>query len=112
MVECYNSPYLLTCKIAVSYCVLKECSKGTARCVTFTCPLLNMTDSAKIYVRSRLWNSTMLEVSSQATVTHTNICAYVHTHTDFIINVISNLKELSWIVRYVFICVYKMCWFE
>uniref|UniRef100_A0A3Q3VQM3 Uncharacterized protein n=1 Tax=Mola mola TaxID=94237 RepID=A0A3Q3VQM3_MOLML len=40
---------------------LLECSKGTARCVTFTCPLLNMTDSAEIYVRSRLWNSTMLE---------------------------------------------------
>ncbi|KAE8284387.1 Integrin alpha-3 CD49 antigen-like family member C Galactoprotein B3 [Larimichthys crocea] len=40
---------------------LLECSKGTARCVTFTCPLLNMTNSAKIYVRSRLWNSTMLE---------------------------------------------------
>ncbi|XP_062298399.1 integrin alpha-3b [Scomber scombrus] len=38
-----------------------ECSKGTARCVTFSCPLLNMTDSAKIYVQSRLWNSTMLE---------------------------------------------------
>ncbi|XP_068439237.1 integrin alpha-3b isoform X2 [Clinocottus analis] len=40
---------------------LLECSKGTARCVTFTCPLLNMTDSAQIYVQSRLWNSTMLE---------------------------------------------------
>ncbi|XP_074518763.1 integrin alpha-3b [Halichoeres trimaculatus] len=40
---------------------LLECSKGTARCVTFTCPLLNMTNSAKIHVRSRLWNSTMLE---------------------------------------------------
>ncbi|XP_054454741.1 integrin alpha-3b [Anoplopoma fimbria] len=40
---------------------LLECSKGTARCVKFTCPLLNVTDSAKIYVRSRLWNSTMLE---------------------------------------------------
>ncbi|KAI3365602.1 hypothetical protein L3Q82_010686 [Scortum barcoo] len=40
---------------------LLECSAGTARCVTFTCPLLNMTDSAKIYVRSRLWNGTMLE---------------------------------------------------
>lgn len=43
-----------------------ECSKGTARCVTFTCPLRNMTDSAKIYVRSRLWNSTMLEEYSKA----------------------------------------------
>ncbi|XP_069373483.1 integrin alpha-3b isoform X2 [Paralichthys olivaceus] len=45
---------------------LLECSKGTARCVKFTCPLLNMTDSAKIYVRSRLWNSTMLEDYSNA----------------------------------------------
>lgn len=45
---------------------LLECSKGTARCVTFTCPLLNMTNSAKIYVRSRLWNSTMLEDYSNA----------------------------------------------
>ncbi|XP_008300957.1 integrin alpha-3b [Stegastes partitus] len=40
---------------------LLDCSKATAKCVTFTCPLLNMTKSAKIYVRSRLWNSTMLE---------------------------------------------------
>ncbi|XP_003961522.3 integrin alpha-3b [Takifugu rubripes] len=38
-----------------------ECGEGTARCVTFSCPLLNMTDSAKIHVRSRLWNGTMLE---------------------------------------------------
>ncbi|XP_056221249.1 integrin alpha-3b isoform X2 [Seriola aureovittata] len=47
---------------------LLECSKGTARCVKFRCPLLNMTDSAKIYVRSRLWNSTMLEDYSNAEV--------------------------------------------
>ncbi|KAM9336229.1 integrin alpha-3b [Symphorus nematophorus] len=40
---------------------LLDCTIRTARCVTFTCPLLNMTDSAKIHVRSRLWNSTMLE---------------------------------------------------
>ncbi|XP_068611056.1 integrin alpha-3b [Brachionichthys hirsutus] len=40
---------------------LLECSKGTARCVTFTCPLLNVTDGATIHVRSRLWNGTMLE---------------------------------------------------
>lgn len=38
-----------------------DCEKGTAQCQTFTCPLLNMTNSAKIHVRSRLWNSTMLE---------------------------------------------------
>ncbi|XP_060951066.1 integrin alpha-3b [Limanda limanda] len=45
---------------------LLECSKGTARCVKFACPLHNMTDSAKILVRSRLWNSTMLEDFSNA----------------------------------------------
>lgn len=45
---------------------LLECSKRTARCVTFTCPLLNMTNSAKIIVRSRVWNSTMLEDYSNA----------------------------------------------
>uniref|UniRef100_A0AAQ4PKZ5 Integrin, alpha 3b n=1 Tax=Gasterosteus aculeatus aculeatus TaxID=481459 RepID=A0AAQ4PKZ5_GASAC len=45
---------------------LLECSKGTARCVTLTCPLPNMTDSAEVYVRSRLWNSTMLEDYSNA----------------------------------------------
>ncbi|XP_017157196.1 integrin alpha-3b isoform X1 [Poecilia reticulata] len=38
-----------------------DCSVGTARCVKFTCPLLNMSRTAKIRVRSRLWNSTMLE---------------------------------------------------
>lgn len=45
---------------------LLECSKGTARCVTFTCPLLNVTEKAEIYVQSRLWNSTMLEDYSNA----------------------------------------------
>ncbi|XP_033840322.1 integrin alpha-3b [Periophthalmus magnuspinnatus] len=45
---------------------LLDCSKGTARCWTFTCPLLNMTNSAQIYVRSRLWNGTMLEDYSNA----------------------------------------------
>ncbi|XP_041829357.1 integrin alpha-3b isoform X2 [Melanotaenia boesemani] len=43
-----------------------DCSQGTLKCVTFTCPLLNMTTSAQIYVRSRLWNSTMLEDYSNA----------------------------------------------
>uniref|UniRef100_A0A3Q1ELN9 Integrin, alpha 3b n=1 Tax=Acanthochromis polyacanthus TaxID=80966 RepID=A0A3Q1ELN9_9TELE len=51
-----------TCVIVfLFHFVLKECSKGTAKCVTFTCPILNMTNSAEIYVQSRLWNSTMLE---------------------------------------------------
>uniref|UniRef100_A0AAX7SQ70 Integrin alpha-2 domain-containing protein n=1 Tax=Astatotilapia calliptera TaxID=8154 RepID=A0AAX7SQ70_ASTCA len=45
-----------------------DCSKGTAKCVTFTCPLLNVSNSATIYVRSRLWNSTMLEDYSDAFV--------------------------------------------
>uniref|UniRef100_A0A3Q2P1S2 Integrin, alpha 3b n=1 Tax=Fundulus heteroclitus TaxID=8078 RepID=A0A3Q2P1S2_FUNHE len=43
-----------------------DCSKATANCVNFTCPLHNMSDSAEIYVRSRLWNSTMLEDYSNA----------------------------------------------
>uniref|UniRef100_A0A6Q2XUL8 Integrin alpha-2 domain-containing protein n=1 Tax=Esox lucius TaxID=8010 RepID=A0A6Q2XUL8_ESOLU len=42
-------------------CVVKECSLGTAHCVTFTCPLVNMSSSAKIIVRARVWNSTLLE---------------------------------------------------
>ncbi|XP_051958979.1 integrin alpha-3-like [Xyrauchen texanus] len=56
---------------------LLECSKQTARCLTFSCPLLNMSTQAEIKVRSRVWNSTMLEdyanafrvqVRSQATL--------------------------------------------
>uniref|UniRef100_A0A673FX51 Integrin alpha-3-like n=1 Tax=Sinocyclocheilus rhinocerous TaxID=307959 RepID=A0A673FX51_9TELE len=38
-----------------------ECSKRTARCVTFSCPLHNMSSQAEIRVRSRVWNSTLLE---------------------------------------------------
>ncbi|XP_052334349.1 integrin alpha-3-like [Oncorhynchus keta] len=40
---------------------LLECSRWTAHCVTFTCPLINMSTSANIIVGSRVWNSTMLE---------------------------------------------------
>ncbi|KAM8730255.1 integrin alpha-3b isoform 2-T2 [Acanthopagrus schlegelii] len=61
-----NQPHIIEPQAAIRLGPRKEshslaCADGTARCVTFTCPLLNMTDSAKIYVRSRLWNSTMLE---------------------------------------------------
>ncbi|KAK7167892.1 hypothetical protein R3I94_002072 [Phoxinus phoxinus] len=38
-----------------------NCTKGSALCQTFTCPLLGMNTSAKIIVRARLWNGTMLE---------------------------------------------------
>ncbi|XP_054908189.1 integrin alpha-3-like isoform X2 [Poeciliopsis prolifica] len=37
-----------------------SCSSG-ARCVKFSCPLLNMNNSATLTVKSRLWNSTMIE---------------------------------------------------
>lgn len=37
-----------------------SCSSG-ARCVKFSCPLLNINNSATLMVRSRLWNSTMIE---------------------------------------------------
>ncbi|XP_052466887.1 integrin alpha-3-like isoform X2 [Carassius gibelio] len=43
-----------------------ECSKQTARCVTFSCPLHNMSTQAEIRVRSRVWNSTLLEDYSNA----------------------------------------------
>ncbi|KAK5850641.1 hypothetical protein PBY51_001502 [Eleginops maclovinus] len=65
-------PYIIDPQAAITILsprketVLLECSKGTARCVTFSCPLRNMTNSAKIYVQSRLWNSTMLEDFSNA----------------------------------------------
>lgn len=67
--------------VVPSSCFSKECSKGTARCVTFTCPLLNMTEEAQIHVRSRLWNSTMLEVR------------YTHTHLS--LNLVSKLPLMS-----------------
>ncbi|XP_037400807.1 integrin alpha-3 isoform X1 [Pygocentrus nattereri] len=37
-----------------------SCGSG-AKCQTFSCPLNNMTNPAKLRVRARLWNSTMLE---------------------------------------------------
>lgn len=59
-----TSCFTLRCELPHHF--FKDCAKQTARCVTFTCPLLNMTKEAKVTVRSRLWNSTMLEVSSAA----------------------------------------------
>ncbi|KAM3863751.1 integrin alpha-3-like [Diretmus argenteus] len=38
-----------------------DCVHGTARCVKFMCPLVNMNNSATLTVRARLWNSTMIE---------------------------------------------------
>ncbi|CAL8300753.1 unnamed protein product [Lota lota] len=46
--------------------VTLDCSTGTARCVTFTCPLPDMQTRAKVIVRSRVWNSTLLEDYSKA----------------------------------------------
>ncbi|KAG1954636.1 integrin alpha-3b isoform X2 [Pimephales promelas] len=40
---------------------LLECSKQTAQCLTFSCPLHNMSTQAEIRVRSRVWNGTLLE---------------------------------------------------
>ncbi|MGH0152529.1 UNVERIFIED_CONTAM: hypothetical protein FKN15_045692 [Acipenser sinensis] len=38
-----------------------DCSQNTASCITFSCPLLNMTNKATVIVRARVWNSTLLE---------------------------------------------------
>ncbi|KAL4660480.1 integrin alpha-3 [Arapaima gigas] len=40
---------------------LLDCEKGTAHCEKFSCPLHNMSNIAKVIVRARVWNSTMLE---------------------------------------------------
>ncbi|XP_041826179.1 integrin alpha-3-like isoform X2 [Melanotaenia boesemani] len=42
-----------------------DCVHGV-NCVRFVCPLLNMNNSATLTVRSRLWNSTMIEDYSDA----------------------------------------------
>uniref|UniRef100_A0A3Q2ZKL8 Integrin alpha-3-like n=1 Tax=Kryptolebias marmoratus TaxID=37003 RepID=A0A3Q2ZKL8_KRYMA len=42
-----------------------SCSDG-ARCVKISCPLLNTNSSVTLMVRSRLWNSTMIEVQTPA----------------------------------------------
>ncbi|XP_048869766.1 integrin alpha-3b isoform X1 [Brienomyrus brachyistius] len=43
-----------------------DCMHGTARCTTFSCPLYNMSTTAIVIVRARVWNSTMLEDYSKA----------------------------------------------
>ncbi|MGH0132868.1 UNVERIFIED_CONTAM: hypothetical protein FKN15_000955 [Acipenser sinensis] len=48
-------------KITVSL----DCSQKTANCITFSCPLLNMTNEATVIVRARVWNSTLLEDYSE-----------------------------------------------
>ncbi|XP_064895680.1 integrin alpha-3 isoform X1 [Columba livia] len=51
---------LATAKKAKSEVVL-SCSKGTARCVWFECPLLHSQHPASLSVRARVWNSTFIE---------------------------------------------------
>ncbi|KAM9520517.1 integrin alpha-3 isoform 1-T1 [Guaruba guarouba] len=41
--------------------VLLSCSKGTARCVWFECPLLHTQHPTTFSVRARVWNSTFIE---------------------------------------------------
>ncbi|XP_058858717.1 integrin alpha-3-like isoform X1 [Acipenser ruthenus] len=38
-----------------------DCFQNTTSCITFSCPLLNMTNKATVIVRARVWNSTLLE---------------------------------------------------
>ncbi|MBN3272574.1 ITA3 protein, partial [Polyodon spathula] len=45
--------------------VTLDCSQKTANCITFSCPLLNMTNKATVIVRARVWNSTLLEDYSE-----------------------------------------------
>lgn len=43
-----------------------DCSKKTALCQTFSCPLLNMSTQAEVRVRARVWNGTLLEDYAKA----------------------------------------------
>lgn len=58
-------PLTPTCVGVVS----QDCSHG-AECVTFTCPLTNMSHSATLRVAARLWNATMMEVGGVFTPFH------------------------------------------
>ncbi|CAM9802443.1 unnamed protein product [Bubo scandiacus] len=51
---------LATAKKAKSEVVL-SCSKGTARCVWFECPLLHTQHPTTFSIRARVWNSTFIE---------------------------------------------------
>ncbi|NXY79625.1 ITA3 protein, partial [Glareola pratincola] len=51
---------LATAKKAKSEVVL-SCSKGTARCIWFECPLLQTQHPTTFSVRARVWNSTFIE---------------------------------------------------
>ncbi|XP_009462945.1 PREDICTED: integrin alpha-3 [Nipponia nippon] len=51
---------LATAKKAKSEVVL-SCSKGTARCIWFECPLLHTQHPTTFSIRARVWNSTFIE---------------------------------------------------
>ncbi|NXX46453.1 ITA3 protein, partial [Tricholaema leucomelas] len=53
-------PTLATAKKAKSEVVL-SCSKGTARCVWFECPLLHTQHPTTFSLRARVWNSSFIE---------------------------------------------------
>ncbi|XP_076856786.1 integrin alpha-3b isoform X2 [Brachyhypopomus gauderio] len=84
---------------------LLECSKQTARCLNFSCPLKNMSTKATVTVRARVWNSTMLEdyfntfqviVKGHATLRlHTNKSAIRmdSNRQEFVVNIDPDLRE-------------------
>lgn len=55
---------------------LKDCEKGTAKCVQIKCKIYNMQrkTEAFIHVRSRMWNSTL--VADYPRVDMVNIVSY------------------------------------
>lgn len=44
--------------------ISQSCSKGTARCIWFECPLLHPEHPTAFSIRARVWNSTFIEVSA------------------------------------------------
>uniref|UniRef100_A0A5S6L3D8 Methylthioribulose-1-phosphate dehydratase n=1 Tax=Xenopus tropicalis TaxID=8364 RepID=A0A5S6L3D8_XENTR len=57
--------------------IILDCSRGTARCVVFQCPLYSFDQQVVLKVHGRLWNSSLLEeypsVSSLELVVRANI---------------------------------------
>ncbi|NXF52688.1 ITA3 protein, partial [Oceanites oceanicus] len=86
---------LATAKKAKSEVVL-SCSKGTARCIWFECPLLHTQHPTTFSIRARVWNSTFIEVDGTATLflrTHVPTINMRNHTVRFSVDVDSELTE-------------------
>ncbi|CAH2302627.1 integrin alpha-3 [Pelobates cultripes] len=59
-----------------------RCAGGGANCVQFTCPIKNLTKTATVTVRGRVWNSTFLEDYRNVDRVRVEGAAELHLQTD------------------------------